>query len=130
LRGQLSYVRGVNRDNDDDLYRIAPLHGIVSFEQHWQAWRSALELAWAAPQHEVAAFNDEPTSPGYAVLNLRAGYTFAEHLDVSLAVNNLFNRRYVQHLAGINQVLDSDVPVGSRIPEPGRFVALSLSYRF
>ncbi len=130
LRGQLSYVRGINRDNGDNLYRIAPLRGIVSFEQHWQPWRSALELAWAAPQHEVAAFNDELTSPGYAVLNFRAGYTFAEHLDVSLAVENLFDRRYVQHLSGINQVLDSDVPVGARIPEAGRFVALSVKYQF
>lgn len=130
LRGQLSYVRGIDRDNGDNLYRIAPLHGTVSFEQHWQGWRSALELAWAAPQHDVAVVNDELTSPGFAVLNLRAGYTFAEHLDVSLSVENVFDRRYVEHLAGINQVLDSDVPVGARIPEPGRFVAVSVKYRF
>jgi iron complex outermembrane receptor protein len=130
LRGQLSYVRGINRQNDDNLYRIAPLHGAVSFEQHWNAWRSALELAWAAPQHEVAAFNDELPSSGYAVLNFRAGYTFAEHIDLSVVVENLFDRRYVQHLAGINQVLDSDVPVGARIPQPGRFVAVSATYRF
>ena len=130
LRGQLSYVRGINRENDDNLYRIAPLRGTVSFEQHWLSWRSALELAWAAPQHKVASFNDELTSPGYAVLNFRAGYTIAEHLDVSLVVENLFDRRYVQHLSGINQVLDSDVPFGARVPEPGRFVAISLSYKF
>lgn len=130
LRGQLSFVRGINRDNDDNLYRIAPLHGTVSLEEHWLSWRSALELAWAAPQHDVAEFNDELISPGYAVLNLRAGYTFAEHLDISLVVENLFDRRYVQHLAGINQVFDSDVPVGARIPEPGRFVAISVGYKF
>jgi iron complex outermembrane receptor protein len=130
LRGQLSYVRGINRDNDDNLYRIAPLHGTVSLEQHWLGWRSAVELAWAAPQHDVSAFNDELTSSGFAVLNLRAGYTFAEHLDVDLVAENLFDRRYVQHLAGINQVLDSDVPVGARIPEPGRFVGVSVKYRF
>jgi len=130
LRGQLSFVRGINRDNNDNLYRIAPLHGTVALEQHWQDWRSAFELAWAAPQHDVAAFNDEPTSSGYAVLNFRAGYTFAEHFDVSVVVENLFDRRYVQHLAGINQVFDSDVAVGARIPEPGRFVAVSVGYKF
>jgi iron complex outermembrane receptor protein len=123
-------VRGINRDNNDNLYRIAPLHGTVALEQHWQDWRSAFELAWAAPQHDVAAFNDEPTSSGYAVLNFRAGYTFAEHFDVSVVVENLFDRRYVQHLAGINQVFDSDVAVGARIPEPGRFVAVSVGYKF
>ncbi len=130
LSGQLSYVRGINRDNGDSLYRIAPLHGTVTFEQHLQAWRSALELAWAAPQHDVAVFNDELTSPGYAVLNLRAGYTFGGHFDVDLVAENLFDRRYVEHLAGINQILDSDVPVGARIPEAGRSVAVSVRYRF
>jgi iron complex outermembrane receptor protein len=130
LRGQLSYVRGIDRDNDDNLYRIAPLHGTVSLEQHWLGWRSALELAWAAPQHQVSAFNDELPSSGYAVLNLRAGYTFAEHFDIDLVAENLFDRRYEDHLAGINQVLNSDLPVGARIPEPGRFVAVSVRYRF
>ena len=79
-------MRGINRDNNDNLYRIAPLHGTVALEQHWQDWRSAFELAWAAPQHDVAAFNDEPTSSCYAVLNFRAGHTFAEHFDVSVVV--------------------------------------------
>ncbi|HEY2711023.1 MAG TPA: TonB-dependent receptor [Chthoniobacterales bacterium] len=130
LRGQLSYVRGIDRDNDDNLYRIAPLHGTVSLEQHWLGWRSAVELAWAAPQHEVATFNDELPSSGYAVLNLRAGYSFADHFDVDLVLDNLFDRRYAEHLSGINQVLDSDVPVGARIPEPGRFVAVSARYHF
>jgi len=130
LRGKLSYVRGIDRDNGDNLYRIAPLHGTVSLEQHWQAWQSALELAWAAPQHDVAAYNDELTSPGYAVLNLRTGYTFAGHLDVGLVVENLFDRRYENHLSGINQVLDSDVPFGARVPEAGRFVAVTVGYKF
>jgi iron complex outermembrane receptor protein len=130
LRGQLSYVRGIDRENDDNLYRIAPLHGSLSFEQHWGGWRSAVELVWAASQDEVSAFNSELPTGGYALVNLRAGYTFREHLHVDLALENLFDQRYEDHLTGINRVFGSDVPVGARIPGPGRFVALSAGYEF
>ncbi|HEY4273467.1 MAG TPA: TonB-dependent receptor [Candidatus Udaeobacter sp.] len=130
LRGQASYVRGINRDNGDNLYRIEPLHGRVSLEEHWSGWRGAVELAWAAPQHKVSAFNDELPSPGYALLNLRAGYTFREHLNIDVALENVFDTRYEEHLTGINYVLKSDVPVGARIPGPGRFVAVSVGYKF
>ena len=130
LRGQVSYVRGIDRDNGDNLYRIEPLHGRVSLEEHWAGWRSAVELVWAAPQHKVSAFNDELPSPGYALLNLRAGYTFREHLNIDVALENVFNSHYEEHLTGINYVLKSDVPVGARIPGPGRFVAVSVGYKF
>ncbi|MDQ3413702.1 MAG: TonB-dependent receptor [Verrucomicrobiota bacterium] len=130
LRGQLSYVRGVDRDNDDSLYRIQPLHGTVSLSHHWSDWHSAVELAWATGQDDVSAFNNEPTSDGYAVLNLRTGYTFHEHLHVDLTLQNLFDENYADHLAGINRVLGSDVPVGQRIPSAGRALAISVSYEF
>lgn len=130
LRGQLSYVRGIDRDNDDNLYRIEPLHGTVSLEHHWSAWHSAIELVWASAQDDVSAFHSEPTSDGYAVVNLRAGYTFREHLSVDVALENLFDENYADHLAGINRVLGSDVPVGQRIPSAGRSVAVSVSYEF
>lgn len=130
LRGQLSYVRGIDRDNDDNLYRIEPLHGAVSLEHHWSDWHSAIELAWASGQDDVSAFNGEPTSEGYTVLNLRTGYTFREHLNVDLSLENLFDEDYADHLAGINRVLGSDVPVGQRIPSAGRAVAISVSYEF
>ncbi len=130
LRGQLSYVRGIDRDNDDNLYRIEPLHGSVSLEHHWSDWHSALELVWATAQDDVSAFNNEPTSDGYAVVNLRTGYTFREYLHLDLSLGNLFNQNYADHLAGINRVLGSDVPVGQRIPGAGRSVAVTVSYEF
>ncbi len=130
LRTQVSYVRGINRDNDDNLYRIAPLHGTVSFEQHFSDWRSAVELQWAADQDDVSAFNGEPTSSGYAILNLRVGYTFREHLNLDLEIGNLFDERYEEHLSGINRVSGGDVAVGARIPGAGRYVAISVGYEF
>jgi iron complex outermembrane receptor protein len=130
LRGQLSYVRGIDRDHEDNLYRIAPLHGTVSLEYRTGAWHSAIEGVLAARQDEVSAFNGETPSDGYALLNLRAGYTFREHLNVELALENLSDERYADHLAGVNRVSGSDVPVGARIPGAGRSVAVSVNYEF
>jgi len=129
LRGTLSYVRGINRDNDDNLYRIAPLHGTVALDHHWRSWQGTLELAWADAQDEVAAFNGEQSTSGYALLNLRAGYTFNERLTLAVGLENLFNKLYAEHLSGINRVVGSDVPVGERIPSAGRFVSITLNYQ-
>ncbi|MEO8045089.1 MAG: hypothetical protein ABI674_09300 [Spartobacteria bacterium] len=63
-------------------------------------------------------------NPGSVALHLSR----APSIDVSL--ENVFDERYEDHLTGINRVLGSDVPVGARIPGPGRFVAVSIGYKF
>lgn len=130
LRGRCSYVRGINRDTGDNLYRIAPLRGTVSLQHHWRGWRGEVEVELAEDQNDVAAYNGELRTPGYALLHLRAGYTFRERLSLDIALENVFDERYADHLDGINRVADSDVAVGARIPGAGRFVSASVSYRF
>ena len=130
LRGQLSYVRGRNLDTDDNLYRIAPLHGTVSLEYRWQGWRSGVEVELVDRQDKVAAYNAELPTSGYTLLHLRAGYTFLEHFSVDVALENVFDEKYEDHLGGINRVLGSDVPVGSHIPGVGRFVSVAMNYKF
>ena len=58
--------------------RIAPLHGTVRLEYHWRGWRSGLEVELVDRQSKVADYNGELPTPGYALLHLRAGYTFRE----------------------------------------------------
>jgi iron complex outermembrane receptor protein len=130
LRGQLSYVRGRNCDRDDDLYRIAPLRGTMRLEHRWRGWRSGLEVELVDRQSQVADYNGELPTPGYTLLHLYAGYTFREHLSVDVALENVFDEKYEDHLGGINRVLGSDVPVGSHIPGAGRFVSVAVNYKF
>jgi iron complex outermembrane receptor protein len=130
LRGQLSYVRGINRDNDDNLYRIAPLRGRVGLDHRWGGWRNTIEVELVDAQHQVAAYNDEPETPGYALLHLRTGYDFGDWCSLDLGLENVTDEYYTDHLAGINRVLGSDVAVGDRIPGAGRFVYASVSFRF
>jgi iron complex outermembrane receptor protein len=130
LRGSLSYVRGRNRDTDDNLYRIAPLHGTLGLDHRWRGLESAIEVVLVDDQNKVAAYNAEPRTPGYALLHLRTGFAFRSHLRVQLGLENVTNERYADHLGGINRVLGSDVAVGQRIPGAGRFVYAAVSYRF
>ena len=39
--------------------------------------------------------------PSWWTLNLKAGYRFSEHVDLMLAVENLFDQFYKAHASGI-----------------------------
>ncbi len=122
-----SYVRGRNLENHDNLYRIAPLHGEVRLEYRVGGWQGRVAVEWAAEQDETSSYNDEPKTPGYALLHLETGYRFSRHLMALVGVQNVFDAHYADHLGGINRVTGSDVAVGQRIPGAGRFVYVSAS---
>ena len=126
----VSYIRGKRRDIADDLYRIAPLNGRASLTYGTGKWSVTGELVAAASQHKVSATNGEQSSPGWAVANLWFDWRLSDALRVSGGVENLFDRRYADHLSGINRVALSDVAVGERLPGVGRggFLRLSLAY--
>lgn len=130
LSGHLSYVRGRNRDTGDDLYRIAPLHGLVDLGWEDERWEAHFEMEWAASQNEVSQFNGEQPTGGYALLHLRTAFEFIEGLRLGVGVENLLDESYEDHLTGVNRVGGSDVPVGDRIPGAGRFLYADLSWEF
>lgn len=129
LEADASYVRGRNRDGGD-LYRIAPLHGLVALHWSGEPWSVRLESEWAAAQNEVATAQGETRSPGYGLLHLRVAWQQAARWRVECGVENLLNHRYADHLSGVNRVAGSDVAIGQRIPGAGRFAYVSLSRQF
>jgi iron complex outermembrane receptor protein len=128
-QGNLSYVRGQNFDTDDNLYRIAPLRGLVALRAAQAGWEAGVEVEMADDQDKVAQYNGELPTDGYALLHLRLGYTLAQRYQLSVGVENVLDKEYSDHLGGINRVLGSDVPVGARLPGAGRFAYVSLSIR-
>jgi iron complex outermembrane receptor protein len=130
LRGGLSYVRGRNEDTGDHLYRIAPLRGTVALDFRWRDFEATAETVLADEQTNVSAYNNEPVTPGYVVVNLRAGYRFNAHLRLDAGIENLLDEDYADHLDGINRVAGSDVAVGARLPGYGRFAYVSLRAGF
>jgi iron complex outermembrane receptor protein len=118
--GIVSYVRGKRVDIDDDLFRIAPLNGVVDLSYKRERWSAAMEGVFYAAQEEVSTTNGEKESPGYALLNLYGQYTFPKQgLTISAGVENVLDKTYRPHLNGINRVINSDVAAGERIPGDG-----------
>jgi len=96
----VSYTRGENTDNDDNLYRIAPLRGGASADYRMQAWQVGGEWIVSARKEDVAAYNGEFETPGYGVLNLHVGYAPLKNLNLTAGVDNVFDKLYYDPLAG------------------------------
>ena len=126
----LSYVSGRNLDTGDNLYRIAPLRGLLDLSYRHQDWESHLELAWASAQDDVSRIQDESPTPGYGLLNLRLARQFKYGLRFECGIENLFDKRYADHLGGVNRVAGSDVAMGAKIPGAGRFAYSSIVWKF
>lgn len=130
IDSSISYVRGRNKETGDDLYRIAPLRGVVDLAYRHQSWEGHLECVWADSQNQVADLQGETPSAGYGILNLRLAKLFAKTLRVEVGVENLLDKRYADHLGGVNRVPGGDLAVGERIPSAGRFAYASLTWEF
>jgi len=130
LRGQLGYVRGRNLSTDDNLYRIAPLRGMVAVDHLWGVYQGTMEVVLVDDQEQVSRYNGETPTPGYALLNLRVQLALHRNVHLTLALNNVFDQRYTDHLGGINRVTGSDVAVGDRIPGMGRSLVTQVGLRF
>lgn len=121
LSGVLNYVRG--KTAHDDLYRIAPLNGLVALSYTRSRWGAMLESFFAARQNHVAAFNGEAGSAGYATFNLQGYWHLNDSVRLSAGVENLTDRVFRDHLGGVNRVAGNPaIAVGERLPGYGRNV--------
>lgn len=126
IEGQAAFVRGRNVDNGDDLYRIAPANHRVSLihESGRAEWR--LESHVFDGQQRVSSYNSETVSSGYGFWNARLNWRFNAGLRLSVALENLTDRRIQNHLAGVNRAAGSGVAVGERMIAPGRSLTLQM----
>lgn len=119
VSGVLNYVRG--KTDDDNLYRVAPLNGLVELRYSARRWGLGVETFFASEQTKVAAFNGESESAGYAVFNLKSYWQATDLIRISAGVDNLADKVYADHLSGLSRVRGNpDLAVGDRLPGYGR----------
>lgn len=125
LRATLAYAYGrgpnpqerptdprVPYEHEVPLSRISPING--TFEARWvppllseRTW-VAFGLRWAGPQTRLAPSDrsdariPEGGTPGFAVVDLRAGYRFERHILVTVIVENVGDSAYRYHGSSIN----------------------------
>ena len=128
LDGTASYVRAKRRDIDDDLYRITPPNARVALSWQEETWHLGAELQAFADQNKVSATNSEQPSDGYLLAGLFGHVALTSTLSLDASVENLFDKKYTDHLAGYNRVSGSDVALGARLPGAGRSAFVRLRW--
>lgn len=130
LEGVVSYVRGERRDTSDNLYRIAPLTARSQLVFSQPNWQVGFEMVNVAAQKRVSRENDEQKTSGYSLFNLNGQLKITQQLTVDAGLNNVFDRRYDEHLGGYNRVVNPDIAIGDRLPGIGRnaFVNLTMTW--
>ena len=155
LDGTVSYVRGKLRESfqsqrredgtartiqDDNIYRMPPLRGLLSVSRTLDDWVVSMEVDWAARQSKISQLmlddpqsgnnHNRPTS-GYALYNLRTQYMHPSMgFMLSAGVENLTDRMHVDHMNGFNRVSGGELAVGERLPGPGRNIYARLNWEW
>ncbi len=117
----MDFVDAQDTDTNTPLPRIPPLRGRIGFDYNAAGFRFTPELILASQQHQT--FTGETRTPGYAVVNLKASYTYArQRLAHQFSVNvfNAGDRLYRNHSSYIKNLA----------PEIGRGVRFTYMVRF
>lgn len=120
----LSYVRGLNKKDDQDLSQISPLNSILGIEYFPIDWMSAdVSAIIFADQNKVAP--GEITTSGYATFNFKLNFINLNlgsfKTGVSIGLENIFDKEYRNHLS-TNR--------GFIISEPGRNIFVRANIAF
>ncbi len=130
------YTCGWRVDDGMSLYHMMPLNGKAALEDAipLSAGRltAALEVQAAAVKSDVETLRLEPTTPAYAVLNLRAAYEI-QNLRFDLGVENIADKLYYNPLGGID-IADFNAGANSQLHSPvaaqGRTVYGGMTVKF
>ncbi|ADE15649.1 TonB-dependent receptor [Nitrosococcus halophilus Nc 4] len=138
--GVASYVRGKRRDIDDDLFRIAPPTLRLGLTHERAHWFATVESVLVYRQEDISDTitrdpdnpnNNNEATPGYVLVNFYGQYRLPNQgITFTAGIDNLLDKTYIDHLTGFNRTLNSDVPVGQRLPGPGRNFFATLRYEF
>jgi iron complex outermembrane receptor protein len=130
LSGTVSYANGTNRDTGDNLYNIMPLNGKLMLTHRHGGWENALEAVMVAAKDDVSAERNEVATAGYALVHLRASYSWTK-VRVDLGVENLFDTFHASPLGGAylgqgttmtTSPVGSVPPWGTAVPGAGRSI--------
>jgi iron complex outermembrane receptor protein len=95
------WQHGERTDTSTPLYQMAPVHARIAFEEQKNGFSGAFGVDVFDKKARLDPNRLEQRTPGYALLDWRAGYQRG-HLIVSAGADNLLNRYYALPLGGVN----------------------------
>ncbi|MEN4902946.1 TonB-dependent copper receptor [Luteimonas sp. TWI1437] len=134
--GTLAYAWGENRTTGQALPQMPPLEARLSAGYDDTRWSFGALVRAVASQDRIAVGQgnvvgrDLDASAGFATLALNGGYRINERLQLTVGIDNVFDRTYSEHL-NLTGSADFGYPADPvRINEPGRtaWVKLNVNY--
>lgn len=137
LTGLVGYTNGRNRDTGDDLYNIMPLNAKLALTHKLGGWDNAIEVIAVKAKDDVSDVRNEIRTPGYGLVNLRAGYGWKQ-VRVDFGIENLFDRLYYLPLGGAYNGQGTTMTTGGAsspawgvaVPGMGRSAYASVNVKF
>ena len=134
----MSYLKGQKDEplagqSDKDLADIVPLRAVTSVTYHTGEHALKTEMVAAKRWSAVDSENGEQILGGYAVFNVKYNYKVTKHFDVTLGVDNLFDKTYATSNTYKDLTLISYSGADDTvmlINEPGRYLYANLRYTF
>lgn len=129
----VSYVRGKDTSNDDDLPEIPPLEGRVAVRADYGKtipWWVELGGRFVARQDKVAEDFPEDETGGFSVFHIFAGIEPLKRLRLLFGIENLLDKQYHEHLTREALFRTDDLEIGDEIPSPGRSYHVMARYEF
>jgi iron complex outermembrane receptor protein len=131
LSSDLSFVTGTREEDPEkgivgsDLAEMPPMRSRTSLRFETGMLFAEAEGVFAGAQENVDESLGEQKTAGYGIANLKGGFTI-KGAAIQLGLNNIFGRRYYDHLSYQRDPFRS----GARVYEPGRSFFVNLSYRY
>lgn len=123
-----SYVYARNEDLDESLPLTPPLTTRLGLGFEKEKFWASLDYTITSMQDEIALSFREQETAGYETLDLRFGFKPVKKLNIGLAVLNVFDETYNNHLnfSFVNQADFTRVPIN----DPGRNFSAFVQYAF
>ncbi len=93
VAGTAGWVKGMQIDNGNRLYHMQPINALVSLNHRLGNWNSTAELRLVNDKSVTNPLQNEPTTPGFAIVNWRTSYRL-ENVTLAVGIDNLFNKQY------------------------------------
>jgi iron complex outermembrane receptor protein len=130
----LSIQHGNRDDIDDALFRIAPERLLTTLDWQTAAFTIPTTMSITSElvgrQSYTSSLQNEDSTAGYGLLHVSSQWQLHRNVQVTAQINNLFDKFYAPHTAGVNRVMQSDVALGDKVPNPGREWQISISYQY
>lgn len=110
------WAHGEDTTAHTDLYHFMPANAAITLTHSLGAWQGAAEIRLVGRKSQVDALRNEPVTPAYALLDLRASYGWRQ-FRLDAGIDNVFDTAYAPPLGGVS--LGDYAATGILRPVPG-----------